>query len=508
MPYRRLLVMACVSMVAATSVVVLSDATVASAATCASTVPSDFNGDGIADAAITERSGAVHVIYGTRSGLTAGPSGTALDDQLFAGDKFDDVAVGDFNADGCADLAVGDRFATVAGVEDAGEVRVYWGSPSGLTGSTFISEDMAAGGALDDDNQFGISLAVGDFNGDGITDLAVGAPNETGNDTHSAVAVFPGSRQLTFDSGGRLFEPGDGIVPNSEDPEICFGWQLAAGDFNGDGRSDLVIGQFGQPDACGANVIVLRGSGTNAMLTGAGAQVWGLDSPGILGSPAIGDGFGSALATGDFAGNGRIDLAIGIPSAEVDGAINAGAVSVLYSTGAGGLSSAGNQLWTQDSPGIPGVSEAGDGFGQALAAADFGGDGRTDLAVGAPGDSVDGAGGAGAVDIIPGGPTGLTATGSSLWDQATAGVPGTPESGDGFGSPLTPLRITSTARSDLLIGVAGESVSPTADAGEVELLPSAPTTTGLTGTGSQAFNDGTTGIKGALCACYFGWSTS
>src|SRR5258708_1711686 len=92
---------------AATPVAVLAGAAPAAAATCPHRAPSDFNGDGIPDVAISDTSGtgAVHVLYGTRSGLTAGPSGTALDDQLltvtpmFGSDFGEALAVGDIDGD-------------------------------------------------------------------------------------------------------------------------------------------------------------------------------------------------------------------------------------------------------------------------------------------------------------------------------------------------------------------------------------------------------------------------
>ena len=73
-------------------------------------------------------------------------------------------------------------------------------------------------------------------------------------------------------------------------------------------------------------------------------------------SAGAGDQFGKAIAVGDLDGDGFADLAIGSPGEDLPGPLNAGAVVVLYGS-SGGLTSAGNQLWTHDSPGIRDRSE-------------------------------------------------------------------------------------------------------------------------------------------------------
>jgi hypothetical protein len=84
----------------------------------------------------------------------------------------------------------------------------------------------------------------------------------------------------------------------------------------------------------------------------------------------------------DFNNDGFGDLAVGVPGEDLGSATDAGAVSVLYGS-AGGLASNG-QVLTQDTAGVPGVSEDGDRFGTALVAGEFNGDAFGDLAVGAP----------------------------------------------------------------------------------------------------------------------------
>src|SRR5262249_12467876 len=130
--------------------------------------------------------------------------------------------------------------------------------------------------------------------------------------------------------------------------------------------------------------------------------------------------FGTALAAGDFNGDGFDDLAIGIAGKVVNMHNNAGAVSVLYGS-ASGITSAKDQLWTQDSPGINGIADASDQFGGALAAGDFNGDGRDDLAISASNEttSVVATGG---VNVIYGTSSGLNAKNDQFWTQDSPGI--------------------------------------------------------------------------------------
>ena len=88
----------------------------------------------------------------------------------------------------------------------------------------------------------------------------------------------------------------------------------------------------------------------------------------------------------DFNNDGFGDLAVGVPGEDLGTATDAGAVSVLYGS-SGGLASDG-QVLSQDTAGVPGVSEDGDRFGAALVAVEFNGDAFGDLVVGAPGEDL------------------------------------------------------------------------------------------------------------------------
>jgi hypothetical protein len=199
-------------------------------------------------------------------------------------------------------------------------------------------------------------------------------------------------------------------------------------DFNGDGAADLAIGAPGESLGAGqgsAGVVhVLYGSAGG--LTAAGSQLWSQDSPGVGGVAEVGDGFGGALTASDFNGDGRADLAVGVPSENAAAGMvyGTGVVQVLYGSAAG-LTAAGSQLWSQDSPGVAGVAEVGDGFGGALAAGDFSGDSRADLAVGVWQENQ----GRGVVQVLVGSASGLTAAGGSCGPKAVAGWAASPRSG-------------------------------------------------------------------------------
>src|SRR5207249_11037706 len=122
------------------------------------------------------------------------------------------------------------------------------------------------------------------------------------------------------------------------------------------------------------------------------------------------DAFGRAVAACDFNGDGFADLAVGVPDENFGAAAaHAGAVNVLYGSPSG-VTATADQFWNEDSLDVEGFAELGDNFGAALVGADFDGDGFCDLAIGIPGEDVGSIVDAGAVKVLYGSPTGLTAT--------------------------------------------------------------------------------------------------
>ena len=296
-----------------------------------------------------------------------------------------------------------------------------------------------------------------------------------------------GSQFLTQDSPG---------VPGGVEPDDEFGFALGAGDFNRDRFADLAVGapgeDFGAADRGGV-VNVLRGSAGG--LSGAGSQLFTQDSPGVPGVAESGDNLGLALAAGgDFEGDRFVDLAVG-SAEDVGTAEDAGAVNTLRGS-AGGLTGAGSQLFTQDSPGVPGFAEQNDGFGAFVqAAGDFNGDRFTDLAVGVA-ETFGGIAAAGAVSILPGSAGGLTGSGSQMLTQDSPGVPDSAEQLDQFGSALASGAFDADRFVDLAVGVVGEDVGTFQDAGAVNVLRGSAG--GLTGTGSQLFTQDSPGVPDSV----------
>lgn len=112
-----------------------------------------------------------------------------------------------------------------------------------------------------------------------------------------------------------------------------------------------------------------------------------------------------------------------------------GAVAI-FRGGPGGLTATAARLWSHDSPGIPGLAGAHHWFGDGLASADYGRSGHDDLVIGAGAEDVQGFASAGAVTVLYGSATSLTASGSQRWTQASSGIRDAPEKSDAFGAAL------------------------------------------------------------------------
>jgi hypothetical protein len=264
---------------------------------------------------------------------------------------------------------------------------------------------------------------------------------------------------------------------------------VATGDFNGDGADDVVAGTPGLDsgnsiDAGGAHVLYgtpgprsaaersVSATGSTAILQGAG---------GVPGTKESNEVFGAAVATGDFNGDEFDDLAVGAPAATIGGERAAGEVIVLYGSAHGFQTVTSSALLTGYS------RHSGDQFGVALAAGDFDGNGYDELAVAAPGRTVDRQPVAGAVDIFNGGPTGLATAANRQLNQSLPGMAGTPYAGDRLGVSLATGDTNGDGVDDLAVGIPGKDLrGPSGrvidgDSGSVLVVRGRPATGGQPG---------------------------
>jgi hypothetical protein len=227
-------------------------------------------------------------------------------------------------------------------------------------------------------------------------------------------------------------------------------------DFDGDYSEDIVT--FGVNQTTGNRVVVVQLTALRCVFYGPAA---GLDS--IV-----------SMTAGDIDHDGFDDLVLGLAGQTA----GAGGVWVVPGHPSGfGISS--SVYWDQDTAGVPGQRNAGDGFGSALALGDINDDGYADLAVGAPGEQVSTYPGEGAVTVLYGSATGLTATGAQRFHTSLSTVPGTPAGpGENFGRALAIGDVTNDGNGDLVVGSA-------VGGGNVMLLKGADT--GITTTDVDAF---------------------
>lgn len=514
--YRRAAVatLTCVGLAAAATGVTLATPAHAAPAPAAAarTVKADFNSDGYADLAVgvpledvgtAKDAGTVQVFYGAADGIDPAASRvfsqdtTGVADQVEAGDHFGgSVAVGNFNGDAYADLAIGVPLEDIGTTKDAGAVEILYGSAGGLsaTGNQFLSQ--ATPGSVNSaraGDHFGTSLAAGDIAGSSQADLAVGVPYEDVGSAKDAGAVhiLRGSPSGLTITGNQLLSQNSPGAGDKAEKSDHFGAALAIGNMGGSSKRDLAVGipleNVGTIADAGA-VQFFPGS-TGAVSTGAD-KVITQNSSGIADKSEKGDHFGAALAAADIAGTTKIDVAVGIPYENVGKVADAGAIALLRGAKAG-LSTGSDQFITQNSKSAVDKAEKGDHFGAALAAANMSGTSKADLAVGVPLENFNGQADAGAVQVIPGGTKGLSLSKDQLLQQDRPGSDAAVEKGDHFGLSLASANLVGSSLADLVVGVPYEDVGPAKDGGSVQIFRGA--TAGVTVSNDQVITQSTEG---------------
>ncbi|MYW68460.1 hypothetical protein GTY65_30945 [Streptomyces sp. SID8379] len=373
----------------------------------ASTATGDINGDGYADIAIGQpgeddttghtNRGAYTIVYGPD--FTTG-TGVNLDGSYdLTNARFGSaVAVGDFNADGKADV-----FAASTGVGGTWSARYGdgWDSDGMLTTS--------------EDNLSYADAASGDFNQDGYADVA-----------------------LNYRDGAGLgkvvwYKGGAGGLRKVATLSVKGGRSIAAGDINGNGVDDIVIGQPYTSESAahsGGQVTAVYGVAG----TGLGTSVTTVhqSTSGVPGASEAGDAMGASVAVGDYNNDGYADVLTGAPNEDItrtSNRSNAG-TSLLLKGSSGGLTGTGAIAISQDEPGVPGSTETDDNFGSSVALADLSGYGRADLVIGAAGEDT----GNGTLLYVPSNSSGLGLSTSKYYGVTQLGT----KAGARLGTNLAP----------------------------------------------------------------------
>lgn len=334
----------------------------------------DVNGDGkddfiigapFADPGGLTNAGSTFVYSGATGLLLFQKDGAAADDRL----SWSVAGAGDVNGDGKADFIIGAWAADPGGLPYAGSAFVY----SGADGSLLFQKNGVAAGDL-----LGASVArAGDVNGDGKADFIVGAPfaDPGGLSMAGSAFIYSGT------DGSLLFQK-DGSATGD-----AFGISTAgAGDINGDGKSDFIVGaNFADPGGVGyaGSVFVYSGADGSLLFQKNGTAFF--------------DNLGNSVAgAGDVNGDGKADFIVGAYRADGGGLVDAGSAFV-YSGADGSLLFQINGVTANDNLGF---SVAGVG--------DMNGNGRADVIVGArladPGGLTD----AGSAYVYSFSPTGVT----------------------------------------------------------------------------------------------------
>ncbi|MFN8109176.1 MAG: FG-GAP-like repeat-containing protein [Thermoleophilia bacterium] len=465
----------------------------------------DFDGDGSRDVAVGAwradprgrvDAGTVFVAFGPFTGpsidLGSSPNVMRIDGAI-AGDwvGVGVASAGDVNGDGRPDLLVGANQTDNNGRINSGSVYLIWGSADrssvdlGNLGGRGIRIDGAAAG-----DELGASsvAGVGDINGDGYPDIAVGARGADNNNranSGSAYVVFGGPHMDNVD----LANPqGRAVRIDGANTADQLGTRVAAaGDFNGDGRPDLMVsaptfdpgGAAGGRLDAGAVYVVFGSAGFGSLdLGGPEATTRSVRIDGAV----AGDQTGTAIAPiGDTNGDGRSEVMIGAPYAESGGRADAGAAFMVRGaadTAPVDLSNLGARSVRVDG------AQAGDFLGVTLASVgDLNGDGRGDLMLGANGldtSTATNMGGAylvtslpqaGRLDLAQPGGAAITVLGSGPGDQSGSSVAALGDvTGDGRPDALVgsrfadPLGRVDAGAAQVVLGFGQPEVAYTADA--------------------------------------------
>ncbi|MBP6058863.1 MAG: FG-GAP repeat protein [Nitrosomonas sp.] len=314
----------------------------------------DINGDGFDDVIIGapyaapngEKSGSSYIVFGQASGFSTtldlssldGSTGFRVDGVSAESQEGISVNAGDVNGDGFNDLLIGAYLASPNG-EGSGSSYVVFGKDTGFDATLDLSSLDGDNGfrmdgvAAGDESGYSISSA-GDVNGDGFDDVIVGAPKADSNGDNSGVSYVIFGKASGFDATLALsnLDGSNGFRLDGISAEDYSGKSVSnAGDFNGDGFDDLIVGSYAADangDGSGASYVVFgKASGFSATLNL--SNLSSSDGFSLVGLTSS-DGMGRSVnGAGDVNNDGFDDLIIGAPFADGN-TFNSGAAYIIF----------------------------------------------------------------------------------------------------------------------------------------------------------------------------------
>jgi FG-GAP repeat len=508
----------------------------------ASLATGDINGDGKADIII----GASGTAYGAATGgsvyiVLGGPTGQMQDATAWAATQLlsaakpingtdgfrldgptatyrigNSVAAGDINADGYADIIIGDSQGGYNAKATSGSVYVVlggatgkmqdgtaWAATQALSAAKPINgtDGFRLDGATTTDTA-GTSVAAADVNRDGYADIIIGAPaaGYSAGAAGSTYVVYGGATGKMEDgtawaatqliSAAKPIDGTNGLRIDGQTAGDNSGYSVAAGDANGNGYPDILIGAYKggyNAKATSGSVYLADGqSCTYAATNGLGTVVTApaVCSPNTFAGGAVldltaGDSAGWSVATGDVNGDGYPDLIIGASAAGG----GAGAVYVVFGT-ASGMPDPLPLSTLNGSNGFKLTGLAGDNAGQMVAAGDIDGDGKADIIIGAYNAGYNAKAGSGSVYVVYGGGGGKMKDGVTAWStcpcaltsggsviNATNGfrLDGA-TSPDGLGMSVATGDVNKDGKADIIIGAYDASYNAHATSGSVYVI--------------------------------------
>jgi len=350
----------------------------------------DVDKDGYADFLISSSLG-LHLVYGEG----ARPATISIADlPTFAGsgfapnsDVYEEFAGGeDLDGDGYDDIAIGAPSHSIVASAYEGAVWVLYGSETRFSGTIDVVATTPTFIGSVANTRLGIALAMGDLNGDGYAELVMASADNANSYRGATFIAYGSNAKLGTSLGTSALPRLDGSTTNS-----YLGWWLKTADFDGDGRSELML--F---DGVLQAMYVIAGSETR-LLNQTYSDVSAIAMATAIGSTEAPLAYNTtSAAAGDINGDGVGDLVVGAHTAKDGAGTSVGAAFVLY----GPLDATPRMLADADI--VLYGDASGDNVGRDVFIRDLDGDGFAELGISARFDNA-GVNNGGAVFIVPGG---------------------------------------------------------------------------------------------------------